>query len=189
MMGLFQKNAAPQSPMMKYNTARSNLLLVVAFTAINLVLTVLESDMYFVFSASIPLFITAVGSELASLVESEAPYIISIVAAVAVIGIYLLCYFLSKRGRGWMVGALVLFSLDCLFLLLNLSADAIIDLLFHAWVMYYLILGVINGGKTDEQPMEMPPSPSVAPVQELSSEQPPVMMVNGEPVNTENPEE
>lgn len=180
-MSLFNKRAVPQTPAMKYNTARSNLLLVVAFTAINLVLTVLESDMYFVFSASVPLILTMIGGELATIFATEAPYIISIVAAVAIIGIYLLCYFLSKKGRGWMIAALVLFSLDSLFLLLNISADAVIDLLFHAWVLYYLIVGVKNGGKLDEQP-------EVAAEAVQADPQPPVMMVNGEPVDTDTQE-
>lgn len=174
-MGLFNKKAAPQSPAMKYHTARSNLLLVVAFTAINLVLLVLESDMYFVFSASVPLFLVALGGELAAMLSTEAPYIIGIVAAVAVIGLYLLCYFLSKKQAGWMIVALVLFSIDCLFLLLSFSTDMIIDLLFHAWVMYYLIIGVANGSKKDEQP-ELPAEPFP-----MEASQP-VMTVNGVPV-------
>lgn len=186
-MGFFNKQATPQTPVMKYNTARSNLLLVVAFTAINLVLQVIESDMYFVFSASIPLFLTVVGGELAILMETEAPYITSIVAAVAIIGIYLLCYFLSKKARGWMIGALVLFSLDSLFLLLNFSADAVIDLLFHAWVLYYLILGVVNGGKVAEQ-SELPVQASVETAGEPQPAPQPIM-VNGEPVDTDTPEQ
>lgn len=181
-MGLFNKQAVPQTPAMKYNTARSNLLLVVAFTTINLVLTVLESDMYFLFSAAVPLFITALGAEIATLLSTEVPYIISIVAAVAMIGIYLICYFLSKNKRGWMIAALVLFALDCGFLLLNISVDVIVDLLFHAWVMYYLIVGVKNGGK--QEPAPIMPSVDFGP-----APQQPVMMVNGEPVSEETTEE
>ena len=186
-MGFFNKQAAaPQTPAAKYDAARSNLLLVVVFSVINLVLQVLEADMYFVFSASIPLILTAVGGELATVLATEAPYIISIVAAVAIIGLYLLCYFLSKRGRGWMITALVLFSLDSLFLLLNFSVDGIVDLLFHAWVLYLLILGVINGRKAAEQP-ELP-VPGMEGTAEPVQPAPQPMIVNGEPVDTDTPE-
>lgn len=46
-----------------------------------------------------------------------------------------------------MITALVLFSIDCIvFAVLafpGFQASYLIDILFHAWVMYYLILGVL----------------------------------------------
>ena len=55
--------------------------------------------------------------------------------------------------------ALVFFSFDCLYLFLLATIDpsaAIIDILFHAWVMFYLITGVMNGFKLKKMPEEEP---------------------------------
>ncbi len=188
-MGLFNKNAVPQTPAMKYKAARSNLLAVVAFSVINLLLMVLKADVYFLFSATVPLFVAAVGAALTAELSTPVPYIASAILALAIIGIYLVCYFQSKKKRGWLVAALVLFSLDCVFLLLTFSADSIIDILFHAWMMYYLIVGVKNARQALEEP-EMPAEPGAPePLYGASEVQQPVL-VNGEPVAPEtNPEE
>jgi hypothetical protein len=57
-----------------------------------------------------------------------------------------------------MIAALVMFSLDTLFLigLYILLGDAfgILDTLIHVWVLYYLIVGVINGVKLKKLPEE-----------------------------------
>ena len=45
----------------KYNSARINLALVVAFTLVNLVLLAVNADTYFLFSAYVPYLITSVG--------------------------------------------------------------------------------------------------------------------------------
>ena len=45
----------------KYNSARMNLALVVAFTLVNLVLLAVNADTYFLFSAYVPYLITSVG--------------------------------------------------------------------------------------------------------------------------------
>ena len=44
-----------------------------------------------------------------------------------------------------MIAALVLFSLDSVWLLLNFHISLILDILFHAYVLYYLIMGVRYG--------------------------------------------
>lgn len=58
---------------------------------------------------------------------------------------YLLCWIFSKNHYGWMIAALVLFSLDTLWLLLNFDIGFLLDILFHGYVLFYLIMGVRNG--------------------------------------------
>ena len=41
-----------------------------------------------------------------------------------------------------MIVLLVLFAGDCVAILINFSVQAILDIAFHAWMMYYFILGV-----------------------------------------------
>ena len=69
--------------------------------------------------------------------------------------------FFSKKHVGWMVGALTYFAMDCalLIILCVMSGDfvsSLVDLLFHAWVMYYLISGVRSGFKLQKMPAPEP---------------------------------
>ena len=69
---------------------------------------------------------------------------------------YLFCWIFSKKRVGWMVAALVFFGIDCLFLLVTFDLSMIPDILIHAWVMFYLITGVINGFKLKKMPEDEP---------------------------------
>ena len=162
--------AAPMGPremtQRKYNNCRANLLLVVLFTVINL-FTLTFGNSYFLFSATLPALFPAVMSELAADTEYLAsmgilPEEASILVIVGlVIGLiltvpYLLCWIFSKKRVGWMVAALVFFSMDCLLLLLTFDVSMIADILIHAWVMFYLITGVMHGFKLKKMPEDEP---------------------------------
>lgn len=144
----------------RYNAARHNLLIIVAFTVINCFATL--TDTYFLFSAFIPMAFV----QMALFVRSDeffadmpdinpqemapiADVIGFILIAIAVVGIllYLLCWLFSKKRRGWLIVALVLFSLDTAFLLLNFDISVIVDILFHGYIIYSLVTGVIAAGK------------------------------------------
>lgn len=143
----------------KYDRARANLLLVAIVSIINL-FTLAFNYTYFLFSASLP----ALPVELALPMSEEEVVATSDMILPIVIGIvltvpYLLCWLFSKKHPGWMVAALAFFSLDCLYLLFLASFDplaVLLDILFHAWVMFYLITGVINGFKLKDMPEEQP---------------------------------
>jgi hypothetical protein len=72
-------------------------------------------------------------------------YIMLVIAAVAV-GLYVLCWFLSKKHVGWMIAAAALFVVDTMFLILyyGVSVDFLMDYLFHAWVLFILIRGIVS---------------------------------------------
>ena len=165
----------------KYKRSRANLLLVIVFTVVNL-FTVTFGNTYFLFSANLPMLFPAVAAEIAA----DAEYLLSLGlmpedgTAVVIVGLilglvltvpYLLCWIFSKKRPGWMVAALVFFSIDCLVLLglYNLT-DVLFDLLIHGWVMFYLITGVTHGFKLKKMP-EDEPLPSF---QEIASEEAPV---------------
>ena len=158
----FNKQApAPMSPraalQAKYNQSRANLLLVVITSVINL-FTVAFAGSYFLFAPSMPTLLVEIvlmeageaGVELAALVV---PFIVGLVLTAP----YLLGWIFSKKRVGWMIAALVFFSLDCVYLLLMYQlTSVIIDILFHAWIMFYLITGVINGLKLKDMPEDQP---------------------------------
>ncbi len=144
----------------RYDKARYNLLAVIIFTVINCLLV--ATDRYFLFSAFIPTLFVQLNfymhsdeylAEVPEIDLQEAAAFIDVVGfvfvalAVVCIVLYLMCWFFSKKRRGWMIVALVLFSIDSAFLLLNFSVDMIVDIAFHGMVMYYLITGVIAASK------------------------------------------
>jgi hypothetical protein len=156
------QNTAPMSPReeveMKYKRSRANLLLVTIVSVVNLFTMALNYS-YFLFSARMPAFILEV--ILSEVPEGETiPFtdlLIPIVIGIIMTVPYLLCWIFSKKRPGWMVAALVFFAIDCILLLTMYYISAVIvDLLFHAWVMFYLITGVINGFKLKKMPEDEP---------------------------------
>ena len=156
----------------KYMGARHNLLLVVIFTAVNIGLLVAQSNSYFLFSASIPYYLVDLGMYLCGKYPMEyyadlgaveffpnSFLAVMIVIAVVILALYLLAWILSKKPRvGWMIFALVIFALDTLFMLLimGISADMILDVVFHGWVVISLISGISAYSKLKKLPEEAP---------------------------------
>ena len=146
-----------------YDRSRANLLAVLIFTVINL-FSLSFADRYFLFSATLPAIFPSVTTMmaadeeyLASLGITAAPLIIiGLIIGLILTVPYLLCWIFSKKRVGWMVAALVFFSIDSLLLLISFDLTMILDILMHGVVMYYLITGVINGFKLKDMPEDMP---------------------------------
>ena len=160
----------------KYKTARYNLLLAVAFTVINVILALTATDYYLLFSAFVPYFMVYMGMVLCGkfppdfyevleleLVEAwdSSFLVIMIVLAVIILAMYVLCFVMSGKYRsGWFIVSLVLFAIDTILLLiLNGISGSIIDILFHAWVIYYLIVGISAVKKLKALPPDEPADP------------------------------
>jgi hypothetical protein len=78
-----------------------------------------------------------------------------LVVAGVILVLYLLSWILSKKNRyGWLIAALVLFSIDTLimFAFAGLALDCIVDYLFHAWVIVSLSIGISNALKLKKMP-------------------------------------
>ena len=176
-MGKFfrnQQDAAQLSPreilQNKYNSARANLLLVIAFTVINIIMLLTDSSSYFLFSLNIPYMFMLYGMLLTGRIPelfTEGEYamteflpdialVIAAVIAAVIILLFLLCWIFSKKNRvGWIIAALVLFSLDTLYLLLcGITADSVIDIIFHIWVIVSLASGISAYKKLKALPPE-----------------------------------
>lgn len=139
----------------KYERARANLLLVIILTALNLVMLPLGTEIFMLFSATVPYIALVVG------IFSGMTELLVICSTVAVVGVllYLLCYIFSKKRVGWLVCALVLFVLDTIFLIgVYVSIEDLsgfVDLIVHIWVLFYLISGVRAGFKLKKLPEEV----------------------------------
>ena len=157
----------------KFNSARYNLLLVVAMTAINVVLLMLGGSSYFLFSATVPYSLAIDGMYMTGRMPEEwyadwpasVPFLdsgymtIMMVIAFAIILVYLACFFFSKNFKtGWMIAAAVVFVLDTLYMVFiyGVGADSVMDILLHAWVLYYLISGSVYGIKLKKLPEDEP---------------------------------
>lgn len=177
MASFFTNNTQPQqlsqreTLINKYMNARHNLLLIVVFTLINVVLLVTNSNTYFLFSAYIPYVIADLGMALSGKYPAEyygedlegmeflgdSFLVVTLVIAAVCLLLYLLSWILSKKPRvGWMIFALVFFAVDTagMLLIAGISADMIIDILFHGWVIVSLSSGIIAYFKVKKLPEE-----------------------------------
>lgn len=155
----------------KYNNSITNLLLVVAFSVINIVLLVANSNTYFLFSAFIPYFFTDYGMYFCGMYPKEYYYdapdmefsdksvlVITLAMAAIIILIYLICWFFAKKKKaGWLIVALVLFVIDTvvMFVVGGANVDSIIDIAFHIWVIFSLVNGIVNYGKLKKLPKDV----------------------------------
>lgn len=157
-----------QTPRMQlerqYATARFDLLLLIAFTVINLLMLVSQTFTYFLFSANLPYFLVDLGMYFGGVYANVDPALMEagygilghgffygmLAVAILIVCVYFVCWLLSANGRsGFLLAALVLFGIDTVLMvgmtLLGLSdpsIDFVIDVAFHAYVLYALSLGV-----------------------------------------------
>lgn len=129
-----------------YEVARGNLLAVILFTVLNVVFIFLESDTMFLFSATIPYFCASIGYWWGL-------YGYFVVTGVVLL-IYLACWYFSKKHKAWLIVALVMFIIDTIFMLwaygFEFDTSMIVDLVFHIWVLFYLVGGVMYRGNNQK---------------------------------------
>ncbi len=155
----------------KYNSSRNNLLLAIAFTLINIVLVLADNYTYFLFSLFVPYILAYTGKYLCGLLPESIyegewasmdffdreVFIVMLVIAFVIIALYFLSWIFSKKLRvGWLIFALVFFSIDTLLLILiqGVSVDGIIDIVFHVWVFVTLINGIRAYFKLKKLPVD-----------------------------------
>ncbi|MDR2501657.1 MAG: hypothetical protein LBC78_00190 [Oscillospiraceae bacterium] len=136
------------NPELKFSRARSTLLSVVIFTAVNLIMTALETGYFFLFSATVPLALFAFGQSMFADVGIALPTIVAPALAFGVIALYFICWLLSKRRRVFILVALILFVIDCaLFAVITFTFGfEIIDTIniaIHVIILCSLISGVV----------------------------------------------
>ncbi|MDR0884597.1 MAG: hypothetical protein LBN05_08340 [Oscillospiraceae bacterium] len=140
---------------------RSNLLMMIVFSAVNVVMLIAQADMSFLFSATLPDVFYVLGDG----VDALYPTTVGIALCVVYLAIYLLLWVLSKIKPGALIAALVLFSIDSLvmvyLLVLTLRDGAFegsffIEALFHFLVLWSLFKGALAAGKLGSLPDNLP---------------------------------
>jgi len=154
----------------KYNAARTNLIIAIAFTVLNTVMLFIDGSSYFLFSIFVPYFLAVVGmlltGKLPELYYTEeflgieyldtSVLVIILGIALGILGLYLISWIFSKKNRGsWLIFALVLFVIDtALMLFLQGVRNSVIDVIFHIWVIVSLTSGIIAYFKLKKLPEE-----------------------------------
>lgn len=142
----------------RYKNSIGNLLVVVVFSVVNICLLLSGTDTYFLFSAFIPYFLVDYGKVLCGMYPEEFYYdlpieeffdssfliVMAAIAAVIIVA-YLVCWILAKKKKvAALFVALMLFVADTALMLYmsGISTDIIIDIVFHIWVIVYLITAI-----------------------------------------------
>ena len=159
-----------------YKAGRSNLLLVIIFTIVSMITFYLIGT-YFLFSVYVPLTVFSVFAvygwaaggdpeivegfepEFLELLQSVGEFTwvaIGFVIGMLMLSVYFVCWLLSKKHPGALIVAAVLFATDCAFVLMSFDTSMIVDVLFHAWAMYYLISAIASHKKLKNIPDFVP---------------------------------
>ena len=185
-MGLLNGNhSLPKREVLeaRYAGARRDILILLIFTVFNIFLAVIQSNLYFLFSAYIPYALVDVGLLLCGMYPEEvyevlydAPYhslefmnkgvlLIFLVVAAFLLVWYFISWKATKKGSaGWMIFTLVYFGLDTVAMLVlgNISVDMIFDYVFHGWMIYSLVTGILAIRKLRNLPEEIIDAEAVA---------------------------
>ena len=155
---------SPEALMAKARSGRHALLLIILFTIINLVMVLLDSGTYFLFSASVPYYVTLMfkawenGFSVGAWVNGPTTFA-ALAFSFVVLTLYFLCWLLSGKRRGWLIAALVLFVIDtiamlCLnWLLYESLLPNVVDLVFHIWAIAELFQAIRAQKKLRKLPL------------------------------------
>ena len=155
-----EKRKMTNSPEKVYQSARYAIIFLIALTAVNILMSLLKVNRYFVASIYLSYFTV-------SIMENTA---LGVVIAAAILVPYILAYFFSKKKPVWMVVALVLFVLDtlfvifCMFLLHRIGESPwsmLFDLALHAFVIFELAMGVKYREAATAEPDETAEGPAL----------------------------
>ena len=153
----------------RYNVGRANLLAMVLITLFNVIIALLGDGTYYLFTAFVPYYVVLDGmyscgrlspdwyeGDMSEYFFMDPSYLVTMIAfALVLLALYFLFWLLSKnRKSGWLIAALVLFGIDTLGLLYfyGLYIDILLDLLFHAWILGYLISAIVAAKKLKALP-------------------------------------
>ena len=134
-------NTMIKTQAVKFSRARANLLVLIAFTVINLIILLFDFNIAFLFSAFVPQLLFIVMEDLASAG-------LGMIIALLAVSVYGVCHLLSKKRRVFMLIAFILFVIDAVIMLgmmmwLGDFSSFIFNILFHTWILFYLFTGSV----------------------------------------------
>lgn len=151
----------------RFSAGRSSLLLILVLSVINFIFILLDRETYFLFSTSVPyyltLFVKGVENNFTMGAWDNGPATMVCVALSALVLLaYLLCWRFSKKRSGWLTVATVLFILDTVglvlisFGMLNEPMSTLMDFILHVCVVVQLVLSCNAGRKLNQMSQEQP---------------------------------
>ena len=135
----------------RYKSGRSALLVVIAFTAINSFLSIINADIQFLYSASIPQIAMAFKTYLAN--QGISPLLSMLMFVIIPIALLAISYLLSKNNATWFAVATGLMVIDLLVLLYfwifvsKFNMGLLLNIVFEVVIVAYLIYSLIAGFK------------------------------------------
>ena len=141
----------------KYRSARLNLILAVALTLVNIIMIFAGSHTYLAFSLAIPMYLVTEGAGMCGFLPEEyydpdfiyilkEPYVFVIlcIVAVAILGACVALWWFSKNNVLFLKISLGVIAVDtvAMFGIFGITSSIIIDVIFHAWLIYYVVSGI-----------------------------------------------
>lgn len=159
--------------------ARTNMLIAAAFTVMNVALLLFRTNRYFLFSMTLPYYLTFFGYMFDFFRVSTYTFT-GLTLAVVPVWVMIMCWLVSKKYPMWLWGGVVMFALDTITLLAMIlwSGDAtgmLVDIVFHGWVMFTLIRGLMAVYNLRKPVPEMPEEVPVEKQEEFSETENPVI--------------
>lgn len=130
-----------ESLLIKHKAGMGSFLTFVLLTYLNLFLIIIGSPFSFPFSADVPQFLMILGWYSLEGSISFIPLMLVITSFVFA-SVYLILYLLAKKRTWPILTALILIGIDTVVVILSVAgnlAHGIIDLVFHAWVLWSII--------------------------------------------------
>ena len=141
---------------------RYALMLILIFTVVNLLMVMVDADRYFLFSASVPYYLTLLGKAMDNGFADGSWDVTgtytntALVISAVILIVYFLCWLLSRNRGGWLTGALVLFVLDSsalvlfTYVLYGSPLANVMDIFLHGWGLWQLFQAVKSNKKLKE---------------------------------------
>lgn len=143
---------------------RYALLLIQLLTIVNLVMVLLDRGSYFLFSASVPYYLTLLAKGLDNGFADAAWTVFggytyaALAVSAGILALYFLCWLLSREHPGWLAAAFVLFLLDSVVMLIltHLLYGSLLamplDIFLHGWALWQLWQAVRSNRKLAKLP-------------------------------------
>lgn len=133
---------------------RYALLMIMIFTVINLVLVLLDRRQLILFTAAIPYYLTLFAKGMdnyfaaGSWMHTGRYTAMALAVSIALLTAYLICWLQCGNRRGYLIAALVLFSIDTLALIIfeivvvGNPLNDLFEFFLHGWAIWQMAAGV-----------------------------------------------
>lgn len=139
---LRESKGEPNPSAKKTKVVMGSFLTFVVLTYINLFLILINASISFPFSAMVPQLIIGIALSFYNETLSMVPIVVGTIISLVFASVYLVLYFLGKKRIWPIIVTLILVIIDSgvvLYLSMDDFASYLVDIAFHAWVIWSLI--------------------------------------------------